>query len=493
MNIDINYYIGETEKIIQQIPNYQTMDPNELLSMSDFIAESILAYNNDLSHDRLVHIVNYVLASIHNVECTVNVSDDDDDDDDSTTMSIDDCADELSGPMYDTYADLITHDYDYPHEKYVEKEYLDRVARIEKIKKIPQHEQKSEAWLTQRKSCLTATAVATAIDEDPYKYPAELLLDKCDKGVPFIENENTAHGNKYEEIANMYYSFRNNIIVEEYGLIQDTEYKFIGASPDGICECYQANKKDLSTIVGRLLEIKCPKRRRIQFSGKLDGDICPHYYFVQVQTQLFVMKMQECDFLQCQIGEYKSWQDFVDDSNTLIPGLSKMYGLEKGCVIQLMPRNLISTDPQLGLFRSKYIYPPKLHMTIQETQEWISLETLNYHENKYYQEYVIDRIIYWRLEKVGCNLITYNNDWFQSKIPVLKQFWSYVEFYRKHPNRLNKIETFIKKVGPHKSDLIFEKINEDYLSVHKKSNFEPLYQTESEWRKYYNKKYRRNI
>src|SRR5690606_18186946 len=111
------------------------------------------------------------------------------------------------------------------------------------------------------------TAIAIVLDEDPYKYPAELLLDKCDRGVPFKENENVHHGKKYEQIGNMFYAFRNNVIVEEYGLIQHHEHSFIGASPDGICSKYTCDSK-LSKLVGRLLEIKFPKIRKIITEGK---------------------------------------------------------------------------------------------------------------------------------------------------------------------------------------------------------------------------------
>ena len=61
-------------------------------------------------------------------------------------------------------------------------------------------------------------------------------------GVPFKENENVHHGKKYEQIGTMFYSFRNNVAVAEYGLIQHDKYEFIGASPDGICEKYAADK-----------------------------------------------------------------------------------------------------------------------------------------------------------------------------------------------------------------------------------------------------------
>ena len=122
----------------------------------------------------------------------------------------------------------------------------------------------------------------------------------------FIENEYVHHGKKYEEIGNMFYSFRNNVSVGEYGLIQHDKHTFIGASPDGICDKNTTDGHNLSKLIGRLLEIKFPAIRKIKMQGNLDGDICPHYYYVQVQTQLFVTNLDECDFLQCKVEEYES-------------------------------------------------------------------------------------------------------------------------------------------------------------------------------------------
>src|SRR5690606_13868038 len=132
-------------------------------------------------------------------------------------------------------SDLVSHRHDYPDEAFTEKKYLRKQKRIVEINKIPQVEQKSQAWLDQRKKCITATKVSTAIDEDPYEHPATLLLDKCGRGEPFVENKFVHHGKKYEDIGAMFYSFRNNVKMQEYGLLQDDRFPFIGASPDGIC------------------------------------------------------------------------------------------------------------------------------------------------------------------------------------------------------------------------------------------------------------------
>jgi len=401
---------------------------------------------------------------------------------------ISDTSSKIENVALNSPLDLVSNKHDYGHTKFTEETYLRRQKRIVEIKKIPQAEQKSVEWLEQRTKCITATAIATVLDEDPYKYPAELLMDKCFRGVPFVENENVHHGKKYEEIGSMYYAFRNNIDMNEYGLLQDDTYPFIGASPDGICEKTTKDGKGVSTLVGRLLEIKFPKTRQILTTGNLNGDICPRQYYLQCLTQMFVTKMDECDFLQCKMEEYASYEDFLKDSQTKLPGLSKQTNLEKGCIIQLLPKKMINDDPKMCLYNGKYLYPPKLHMTRDETEKWIANEVINFSSNELSKEYMIDRVIYWKLAKVACHLIKADTEYMMSKIPMLEQFWKYVEFYREHEDKLDNIEKYIKEQGPDKSADIFKRVNKHYLEFHKKSQYEPLYQEDNEWRMKFNKK-----
>lgn len=385
------------------------------------------------------------------------------------------------------YHDLINHEYDCSEYN---KLYKKRYARIRELKKIPQFEQKSLEWFKQRNNCITATSIAVVLDEDPYKYPIELLLEKCGKGTPFKENEFVHHGKKYEQIGNMFYSFRNNVILGEYGLIQHEKYPFIGASPDGICDKYTQDRKKFSTLVGRLLEIKFPKTRKINTDGELDGDICPHQYYIQCQTQMFVTELDECDFLQCQVEEYNTWEEFVNDAHVEMQGLSGETNLEKGCMIQLLPKKVSdNTDTKMLLYQAKYIYPPKLHMTYGEIEKWIATEVMNFHTNDLSKEYFIDRIIYWRLKKVTCHLIKADHGWFESKVPLIKQFWDYVVFYRNNPKKLDELVNYVNEIGIRNSKTIFSKINKDYLSVYEDSKFKPLYQEKNKWRIKFDEKY----
>lgn len=512
------YYINEVNKISQDILDYDFFSENDTSVLIDHIVNTIYMYDTRLPIDELTYVIRFIIEIKSNDTYTNKDTDDeslDDNDnnensDESSMMSLDIndldniSSDEPIGATYtnselvsdhtdkiqlSSYKDLISHRHDYKYDTYKESIYIKRKKRISDIEKIPQFEQGTKEWLGQRKGCITATGVAIVLDEDPNQFPIEFFMDKCGRGMPFIENKYVHHGKKYEEIGNMFYSFRNNVIVGEYGLLPHAKHRIIGASPDGICKHYRLDCKKLSSLVGRLLEIKFPYIREILSTGELDGDICPHYYFVQVQTQLFVTEMDECDFLQCKIEEYQSFQDYVEDSVPNLPGLSKRTNLEKGCIVQLYPRNLVSCeDKDQCLFQSKYIYQPKLHMTSSEIEKWIADIMLNFHSNELSINYIIDRVIYWRLSKVSCSLIKYDKEWFESKIPMLKQFWSYVEFYRQNPNLLNKLIKYVDDIGINKSADLFAKIHKEYSQVNI-TKYKPLYQTASKWRDSYNTKY----
>lgn len=379
--------------------------------------------------------------------------------------------------------DLICRRYDYSESRFQEKDLLRRLGRVIAIDSIPQHEQKSQKWLDQRHECLTATAVAIVLDHDPYKYPFELLLDKCGLAPPFEENENVHHGKKYEEVGTMYYAYRNNVQVGEYGLLQHAQKSFIAASPDGICQKKRHHEKGLTALVGRLLEIKFPSKRKIVTEGRLDGDLCPHHYYVQCQTQLYVTELDECDFLQCEVDEYSDWKEYLDDNVKGVPGLSAISGLEKGCLIQLLPRKMISgQDQKMCLYHGAYIYPPKLHMEPSEIKEWIAQTVLEFPDNPLSKDFMIDQVIYWRLRKVSCNLVKADTAWFESIIPMLRQFWDYVQFYRKNMGLLKKLQVYAERVGVGSSAEIFERINREYLAANPDSDYQPLYPETNPWR-----------
>ena len=171
--------------------------------------------------------------------------------------------------------------------------------KIEKLLKIPQHEQRSPEWFAQRYTKLTSSDAATVLGTNPYSKPHELLFKKCGYDTkPFVGNVATLHGQKYEDTAiDLYcqitgkinYNFGCICYTDVHNKFQDynTSYDFLAGSPDGIVESqYDPNEEPI------LLEVKCPYRRKI-----VDGYI-PKYYYPQVQLNLFICDLSIADFIE---------------------------------------------------------------------------------------------------------------------------------------------------------------------------------------------------
>ena len=172
---------------------------------------------------------------------------------------------------------------------------------IELLRQIPQHVQKSQEWLEQRKGYLTSSDAATALGINPYEKPVDLLFKKCGAGKPFTGNIATKWGEKYEDEAISMYCSAIGSNNHEFGLIPLTEVfklreergmpviRYVGSeilagSPDGIAIS--------ATGALVLLEVKCPYRRKI-----VPG-YCPGYYYPQVQLNMYICGLTQADFIE---------------------------------------------------------------------------------------------------------------------------------------------------------------------------------------------------
>ena len=168
--------------------------------------------------------------------------------------------------------------------------------KIDSLLQLPQHEQRSPEWFAQRHDKLTSSDAATALGINPYQKPHELLFKKCGYDPkPFVGNVATLHGQKYEDFAIEKYCRVMGMTNYNFGLIAyidvhtdniDPNY-FLAGSPDGICI-----KNDDPTGSPVLLEVKCPYRREIQMN------VCPKYYYPQVQLNLFITGLTKADFIE---------------------------------------------------------------------------------------------------------------------------------------------------------------------------------------------------
>jgi putative phage-type endonuclease len=230
--------------------------------------------------------------------------------------------------------------------------------KVRALQKKPQPEQRTPEWFKQRQTRITASEAASCLFKsqkvcepyvrefnisnfkykdneplNPYETKEDYIIKKCSafygKSV-FRDNPATLWGKKYEEVANRLYSKIKQTKVFEFGLLSHARLKWLAASPDGI------------TADGVMLEIKCPKSR------KIDPSAPPLYYWIQVQIQLESTDLEFCDFLECEIEELSCEQEFL--------AKQPLGNQDIGIVLQIM-----DSGPE-----PKFIYPP-LEIRYQST------------------------------------------------------------------------------------------------------------------------------
>lgn len=300
-----------------------------------------------------------------------------------------------------------------------EKERL--IKRVKYLDTVPQPPQRTPEWYTFRKGRITASVLASIVGLSPYRKQGSFIYDKCrrdgeEKKFNDFAKSCMQHGNRYEEVANLIYQNRTGRKVKEYGCIPHDEHYFLGASPDGI------------TPEGVMIEIKCPVRRDIT-------GIQPLYYWCQVQLQLEVAELNECDFVEVKILEYNTEEDFISDYS-LFDDTKTCDELEKGGILEYQYEH----EPG----KSYYKYLP-INLNAKKT-----LKELERQRDELSKD---DTIIYirrrlWYITKYSCVSIYRDTQWFQSIMPILRDCWSKVEHLRSLDQENFEIE--FKKYKPKK-------------------------------------------
>jgi len=152
-------------------------------------------------------------------------------------------------------------------------------------------EQRSQEWLDLRENMITASDVASAIGENRYESVDSFIKKKVLR-TKWAGNAATAHGTALEPMVRDLYDERTGRKSHEIGLVQHREYPWLGASPDGVTED------------GLLIEIKCPLTRKIEKK-------VPSYYLPQVQLQLEITDLEECDFIQYRPGSDTKPEEYI--------------------------------------------------------------------------------------------------------------------------------------------------------------------------------------
>jgi len=299
------------------------------------------------------------------------------------------------------------------------------------LRKLELPEQRSPEWYSLRKRILTASSMASAIGKCHFTSRDELLLSKIiDK--PFESNPITEWGVKYEDVAIQFYQELYDTNVLDFGLIPHPEFDIFGASPDGICDD-NGNKE----YIGRMVEIKCPPKRKFTKT-------VPHHYWMQVQGQLEVCNLDECDFFQVKLEEYDSFEEYCKDT------FSDEGIYTEGRTASNYPKGVTVTykiEDKLS-----YVYCP-FNKTNQFYQDWIKEQpTENVHEVKW-----------WKIERYETTLVKRDNQWWLDTIEDVLAFYRDLQMYKKPGNTASLIEKV--ELSKKRKKRVVRKPPEDFILV----------------------------
>lgn len=345
--------------------------------------------------------------------------------------------------------------------------YLPKIVEnIEVFNNIGHIEQKSQEWLEERRHLISASesgyllgvnGVATMINYLCGKIGLPTNLD----GLKY--KESIQHGIIFEDVSRMIYETRNNVTVQEYGLIKSKKTIILGASPDGIVikslddsDCFR---------VGRLVEIKNP------YKYDPTDKIKPEY-LIQILQQQYVLNIPICDFIKTNIVggnvnsktmeqgfiPYQTLDQLLSDKyiqNTNFPIQNKNIhlnnlnskGMEKGILISYkdISKDISSEDLKV------LIYPITIPYIKEEILEWIKQHKDELKKNGCNLGTILIR--YWYVAKYFEKTVIYNEDLFEKHyIPQLELIWQLVTYLRqnkyKYGNDIIKqfLETKIKNI-----------------------------------------------
>lgn len=154
--------------------------------------------------------------------------------------------------------------------------------------------QRTDEWLAKRRMHITASQMAAVCNANPYESRSSALKKKTGVQKPFQGNAATEHGNKYEMEAILKYEKVTGAKCLEFGLLESLNEgeDYLAGSPDGI------------TASGRLIEVKCPLRRK-------PTEKIPSYYRFQIQFLMHTLRLPECDFIQYVPGSFWMEETFI--------------------------------------------------------------------------------------------------------------------------------------------------------------------------------------
>tara|TARA_R110002074_G_scaffold34256_3_gene94484 strand:- start:1306 stop:2589 length:1284 start_codon:yes stop_codon:yes gene_type:complete len=273
--------------------------------------------------------------------------------------------------------------------------FLDK--HLEYLTNVYQPVQRSDEWYKFRHTTLTASNIWKIFKSESSRN--ELIYEKCQPIKLFNKpsiNSPMHWGQKYEPVSIMYYEKYYNTKISDFGCIPHNKYRFLAASPDGI------NTDENNYLYGRMLEIKNVVSREINGIPKFE-------YWIQMQLQMEVCELNECDFLETKFIEYLNYEEFIKDGNFNYSFDNKYKGII--LVFEKIDEDIYFEYKPLDICEENY-------------DNW-KKEKIENTSNRMIKE------IYWKLEVISCILVLRNRFWFNQVLPIINNFWKIINIEKK--------------------------------------------------------------
>jgi len=378
--------------------------------VDDYITVNIIYFHEPTFHTKMEHeITEYIFENWFSAGlCEDNENDDDNSENDFKDVS------KLIMNIINDYFELsrqwssnIPKRFDTHYKTNIN--IKSTINIIDTIRAIPQPEQRTPEWYKFRYNLLTASNLGKVFGSEAQRN--SLIYEKCsplkeaDSSYTYVNTQSPLHwGQKYEPVSVMLYEKRYNTKVEDFGCIQHNDYKFIGASPDGI------NVDQTSDRFGRMLEIKNIVNREI------DGNPSKQYW-IQMQIQLEACNLDYCDFLETRIKEFDTEEEFYESTK------------EKGVMLHFIERIRIASTEQSNPIDDennvqysgapKYVYMPlDIPLDKVSIDNWIETtrETMR-------SSWSLYSPLFWYVDEFSCVLVQRNKQWFNTAIPEIQLTW----------------------------------------------------------------------
>lgn len=351
--------------------------------------------------------------------------------------------------------------------------------QISNLRNKLQPVQRTKEWYDFRHNLITASNAYKAFENQTVQN--QLIYEKCQpvnqnlyidddavekdediKEIVMVNTNTTLHwGQKYEPLSIKIYEHKYNTKIEDFGCIQHEKYLFLGASPDGI------NIDKNSKRYGRMLEIKNIVNREIDGIPKKE-------YWIQMQLQMEVCDLEECDFLETKFIEYPDYMSYLNDTSDEIYEDDDGVEFKNICLSKdnKMKGSIIYFHTKEG--KPFYVYRPLDLIHPHDIEEWQE-NTVDYYQTTSEFNYTYMKTIYWKLEQLSCVLVCRNRQWFKDNISSLEELWSVIikeranGYEHRAPNRKLKKESIEITTKPSNGCLLIFNKETGKISVKKVS------------------------